>query len=163
MATTTYIPLATVTLTSTDSFIVFSSIPDSFRDLIIVSRARNSVAANYLMQMNSDTGSNYSTQRLQGNGSAASAATTSSQTSLRLNGFDDVITTFSNLVIIQIMDYSATDKHKTVLARNNTASLGVTAVAGRYASTSAITSVTLFPSSGSFQIDSTFSLYGIAS
>jgi hypothetical protein len=78
-----------------------------------------------------------------------------------MNGSGDLMTDFSNSAIIQIMDYSATDKHTTVLVRNGTASRGVEMVTGRYASTSAITTVLLFPSTGSFDIGSTFSLYGI--
>jgi hypothetical protein len=60
------------------------------------------------------------------------------------------------------MDYSVTDKQKTVLSRTNS-SFGTDITAGRWASTSAITSVTVYPSSGDFEIGSTFALYGIVS
>jgi hypothetical protein len=59
------------------------------------------------------------------------------------------------------MDYSATDKHKTVLVRSNAASTGVEAIAQRWASTAAITSILVFPSTGSWAAGGTFSLYGI--
>ncbi len=70
----------------------------------------------------------------------------------------------SNLsdAIAQIMDYSATDKHKTVLVRvGNVGNSEVGANAGRWASTAAITSVRVAPNDGTFSSGSTFNLYGI--
>jgi hypothetical protein len=60
------------------------------------------------------------------------------------------------------MDYSATDKHKTVLSRANNAANGVTAIAGRWASTSAITSIVLTFQSSSLATGSTVALYGVS-
>jgi hypothetical protein len=65
--------------------------------------------------------------------------------------------------IHQIMDYSATDKHKTVLTTRILAASYVDRFAQRWANTSAITSMEVFASSNAFAIGSTFSLYGIAS
>jgi hypothetical protein len=60
------------------------------------------------------------------------------------------------------MDYSATDKHKTVLARHNNSAGEVSMSAGRWASNTAINSISLkvLPS-GSFNSGATFSLYGV--
>jgi hypothetical protein len=62
--------------------------------------------------------------------------------------------------IIQVMDYAATDKHKTVLARYGGASLGTGMLAGRWASTAAVNTINII---GSFTSGSTFYLYGIVS
>jgi hypothetical protein len=63
---------------------------------------------------------------------------------------------------VQVMDYSATDKHKTLLARASYAGNQAQAAAARWASTSAITSITLFMDAGrSFATGTTFSLYGV--
>jgi hypothetical protein len=63
------------------------------------------------------------------------------------------------------MDYSTTDKHKSVLVRENTAGSSTTLVvakAGRWANTSAITSIYLFVSGGySFATGTTVALYGV--
>jgi hypothetical protein len=93
-----------------------------------------------------------------GNGSSAYSAT---------GTFDympiNVVTQSQNNVITQIMDYSATDKHKTSLIRGNDAGAEVIAHAQRWASTSAVTSVRALITANNFASGSTFSLYGIAS
>ena len=67
--------------------------------------------------------------------------------------------------ILQIQDYSATDKHKSYLYRSGGATdtnYGTYAAAGRWANTSAITTITIAPS-GSYTLlaGSTFALFGI--
>jgi len=79
------------------------------------------------------------------------------------------IDTEKSTFISSIMDYSATDKHKTVISRFNrvggdaTSADGTGAVAVRWADTSAITSIVIFPTANTLASGSTFSLYGIAS
>ena len=69
--------------------------------------------------------------------------------------------TVRSTVVAQIMDYSATDKHKTVLTRSDNAGDRVRAYAGRYASTSAITTVSIGITGGAtYSIGSTISIYG---
>jgi len=64
------------------------------------------------------------------------------------------------------MDYSATDKHKTVLVKrgvSDATGYSVGMEAGRWASTSAITSINIFDQSGdTFDAGSSFALYGVA-
>jgi hypothetical protein len=165
MPTNTYTPLATVTLASTDSEIVFASIPATYRDLVLVCSARGTITTftNVQMRFNTDTGSNYSTVAMYGTGSAAASysETTTNITLEQIARSNDTASVFTPIVT-QVMDYSATNKHKTVLTRNSsTLSGAVAALASRWANTSAITSVTLYPFSGSFAIGSTFSLYGV--
>ena len=81
---------------------------------------------------------------------------------MRLNGNADLATDFSHTAIIHINEYSRTDRHKNVLARTNSTH-GVDATSGRWASDSPVTSVTIYPSTGSFESGSTFSLFGIVS
>jgi hypothetical protein len=65
-------------------------------------------------------------------------------------------------VISQIMDYAQTDKHKSVLSRISKASAGVGAIAGRWASTAAITTISINQGGfGNFAAGSTFSLFGL--
>jgi hypothetical protein len=65
-----------------------------------------------------------------------------------------------HLGIFQIMDYSATDKHKTTLGRVNRSNGIALAGASRWASNTAVSSLVVTLSANSFSIGSTFSLYG---
>ena len=158
MPSSTYTALATLTLTGTDTEIVFGSIPATYRDLVLVSYHTTTSDGPCLVRFNSDAGSNYTRVSMYGDGSSATSET-STTTGIRVSqtGSSSI-----NIITMQIMDYSATDKHKTTLNRWNRPSAFVFADAGRWANTAAITTVTLVPT-GSFQAGSTFSLYGIAS
>jgi len=78
MPTPTYTPLATVTLGSATSSVTFSSIPATYRDLILIFDGTRTGNNNVQYRFNSDTGTNYSTVIAAGNGSG----TTSSAESL---------------------------------------------------------------------------------
>lgn len=163
MPTNTYIPIATVTLASTDSEVVFASIPSTYRDLVLVFNGTTSApgADSVTFRFNTDTGSNYSNVRMVGNSSGASSYADTANT---LYIGVAVNTSEPMTIHAQIFDY-ATDKHKGVLSRSNQAGGWVTAHAGRWANTSAINTVRVLPTGGSswtFSIGSTFSLYGIA-
>jgi len=160
MATPTYDLIDSVTLTSSASSVTFSSITQDYRDLVLVINSPSGAGA-YASRFNSDSGSNYNKVWMQGTGSA-----TASQSSSNTTNLSDSINTVQ-MGIFQIMDYSATDKHKTVLARtdNTTASApftGALAMAGRWASTSAVTSWQIYHTGGAMPIGTTVYLYGIA-
>jgi hypothetical protein len=162
MPTPTYTPLATVTLGSSASSVTFSSIPATYRDLILIVRRTTTTAANIVWRVNNDSGNNYNRVIMLGSTSAGVAsASNSNVSSLFLdNGASD--TTIPVLHIVQFMDYSATDKHKTVLTRETTTDASTSAIASRWASTPAITSISMAASTGSLAIGSTFNLYGIS-
>jgi hypothetical protein len=115
------------------------------------------------LRFNSDSGNNYHRVWMQGDGSSASSLSESPGAEIRLNSQAWGSATEAVLVITQIMDYSATDKHKTVLSRANRAAVGVNAQAARWASTSAITLITLNAGTNNFGSGSSFYLYGIVS
>jgi len=168
MATSTYTPIATVTLTGTDSEIIFASIPNTYRDLILVSQAKKTGSANgyaFQLQFNSDATSTYSYVRMwgEGTGGSSNAATT---TSISIGDFPSGSFNAQVMSKVQIQDYSATDKHKTILAREDfdpsVSNYNAMAIAGRWASTNAINTIKLSISGAqSFDVGSTFSLYGV--
>ena len=161
MATPTYDLLDSVTLSSSSSSVTFSSIDQSYRDLILVSSINASATSYFYLRFNSDSSSSYSTVNMGGDGGATNSfATTATQS--YLNFYQSASTTEPNGSITQIMDYSQTDKHKSVLVRNNTASKVVEARASRWANTAAITSLSVTASTGNFTAGSTFYLYGVA-
>jgi len=162
----TYIPLQTITLGSAASSVTFASIPQTYRDLVLVMEASPTDTSfpSVIGLLNDDSGSNYPHVRMFGSGSSAgSAASTLAYLALGINyGLGN--TTASRFILnTTIMDYSATDKHKTALSRSGTSTHGVEALAARWASNNAVTSFKVYIAVSNFAIGSTFSLYGIAS
>lgn len=155
----TYIPIGSVTLSAATSEVVFSSLPTSgYRDLVLVMNGQTAATDNIGWQANGDTGTNYQTiQALGGTSGAVSNATA------RPWGFAGTSYAQPSVNITQWLDYSATDKDKTTLGRANSPTNEAAMTASRWANTSAITSLRIFPSlGGNFAIGSTFSLYAIA-
>ena len=162
MPTPTYTPLATVTLGTTASSITFSSIPATYRDLVVV--LNGTVTNNTALQIryNGDTGSNYSKVHMWGQSSSGQSDASTGDTFFNLR---DVPASGRLFTRVQIMDYSATDKHKTALALNtydpSSFSYNVFTGAGRWANTSAITSILVFLGTGNFNSGTTLSMYGV--
>jgi hypothetical protein len=163
MPTSTYTPLATVTLGTATASVVFSSIPATYRDLILVADGvflTDGFAQNFWVRVNGSTSSIYTSVRMSGNGSTTSSGT-DSDTLFYLGGANN---NQKFNIVLQAMDYSATDKHKTFLARQNAAAYQTYAGALRFGSTNAITSITFLTANAStikYDAGSTFSLYGV--
>jgi hypothetical protein len=156
MATPTYTALATLTASGGETSVTFSSIPATYRDLILVWNGTASGNQTVLVRFNSDSGSNYSYVYAYGDGSSK-ASGSGTGTSITQN----YLFTNPTVSILQIMDYSATDKHKTVISRWNTAQNALQMNAERWANTAAITTVECSLGAGSINSGTTFSLYGI--
>ena len=161
MATPTYDLLASTTLTSSVTSVTFSSIDQSYGDLILVMNTTGNSSSNTYLQFNGDTSSIYSYLSMYGNGSSSGSIGDSNVNRLYIQGGLGLSGGFQ--AIYNLQDYSATNKHKTVLGRVSRASQWVTADTGRWASTSAIISI-LIGAAGSYTypIGSTFNLYGVA-
>lgn len=158
-AGSTYTPIATTTLGTTQSNFTFSSIPSTYTDLIIIASIKNNSGdgASY-MQVNGDTGTNYSSTVLNGDGTSATSGRQSSTGNGMLATRCDATNFWINTV--QIQNYANTTTYKTALWRSNDGSYLVAGV-GLWRSTSAISSITLYPSGASYVAGSTFTLYGI--
>ena len=159
---TTYEPIATTTTSGSAASVTFSSISSAYTDLVIIVNAGGSTNADLQMQFNSDTGTNYSRTVLSGNGTAASSGRQTSVAYIRVDNLGYLNTTFPAFTgIINIMNYSNTTTFKTAISRTNNASTGVDASVGLWRSTAAITSIVLYPDTGTLTNASTFTLYGI--
>lgn len=158
----TYRPIATTTLTTSSSTITFSSIPDTYTDLIVVLQGTaNSNYWDLYVRFNSDSGSNYSVTRLWGNGSTVGSNRLTNDNLIQSTYYGTLGTSQSNQ-ILNIMNYSNTTRYKNMLTRSNNAANGVDATAGLWRSTAAINSVTLMMfSGGSFQTGTVATVYGI--
>lgn len=152
--------IANITLNTAASSVVFSNIPQIYRDLKLVVNSVSSAAAESYSYtyFNGDSGANYSRIEASGNGSTTGTSTSSNLIPITMPS--STSGTFGNAQI-NIVDYSASDRHKTVLYQNDTLNNTVVIGAGRWASTSAITSISITAYSNSFGIGSTFTLHGV--
>jgi hypothetical protein len=171
----TYDSIASQTLTSSTSSIIFSGIPSTYTDLVLVCSAQSTASANadtrYNLQFNSDTATNYSTTYLLGNGSVASSSRDTNRSQI------DNLTPLSTSpqftpIIFNINNYSNTTTFKTVLQRagqnNNTSGGGgsggilMGSAVSLWRSTTAINIITMnCTQNGQFATGSTFAIYGI--
>lgn len=171
MGTPTYQPIANITLSSTTTSVTFSQITQQYRDLVLVCSIRSTRgdSVDYLSErINGDTGANYSHVAAWGDQNNSVQTGTGAGEYLygpNVAGSTTAAGTFTS-VTYQFMDYSATDKHKTLLIRQGGMSLagGQTEMdTARWASNAAISSILIFMPyvGGSFAAGSTFALYGV--
>ena len=163
--------IATTTLGSAAADITFSSIASTYQNLHVVFSGRSSDAAanvvKLLIQMNSDTGSNYRSVWNGGYGTAANAtindtgATTSIDCRYAMTGAIPAADRLGTCEIT-IMDYKNTTLRKGLVFVGACAADQPTAAMGQgvWNSTSAITALKFFPSSGNFITGTSISLYG---
>ncbi len=160
MPTSTYTALATITLSSTDSSIAIANIPSTgYRDLVLVMRPiMTSSGSEARITINGDTGANYPMIYVGGSGGGPFALPATGNTYYDANQMDTTA-----IGVYNFLDYSATDKHKIILHRTSRPGNYTLMQATRWANTAAISTLTIYPATGSFDVGSIFSLYGIAS
>jgi hypothetical protein len=175
---TSYESIATVTVGSGGAAdIQFTSIPSTYTHLQIRTIGRSSNSANngisMRIQLNSDTGSNYSQHYLgtfQGASSATESVGAANTSSIYIGTIPDnnIMADLYAGTIIDILDYKNTNKYKTLRALSgydfNGATSGYSYLnlhSGNWRNTNAITSIKLFGAAGNFMQYSQFALYGI--
>lgn len=171
-STSSYESIATVTVGSGGSTSVdFTSIPSTYTHLQIRCLARGNSAGTgtdaLQIRFNSDTGSNYASHLIMGNGASAlvDVATSSSYMYLKemICRGGNLASTFSGIVI-DILDYKSTNKNKTVRALGGHDRNGAGAIIFQsglwFATPAAITSINL-TGENNFAQYTQFALYGI--
>lgn len=160
MPTATYDLLSSTVLGSATSTVTFSSISGSYRDLVIVFTGGVTARTGQFLVFNGDTtNANYANVYAYGSGASTFSAAAADRQIAEV-----IENSAANNAIIQILDYSATNKHKTSLIRvNNSTVNGTEMRVHRWANTAAITSVSLVASGTTWLSGSTFYLYGIVS
>ena len=161
MAVSAYKVISTQTLGSAAASVTFSSIPQTYTDLVLVSQIQNTGSLQRIdLRFNSDSGSNYSITRIYGSGSAVS-----SDRFTGASGIDIAYVATSGWCIANhsIMNYANTTTYKSIVGRwNSEGNSGyTTALVGLWRNTAAITSMVLTPLGVNFATGSTFALYGI--
>ena len=154
--------IETKTLGTAAASIEFTSIPQDGTDLLILTSVRDNggVGQATNISFNGST-SNFSSRYLYGSGSSASSGTLARYVGSTRS--DNTVNTFNN-TSIYIPNYSgATQKSYSVdnVTENNAAASDQNIIAGLWADTAAITSLTISPNANSWVADSTISLYKI--
>lgn len=151
----TYEKIATTTVTSGTS-VTLSSIPATYTDLVLVVAGNNTAPTDLRVRFNGDTGANYQTMVMYGDG----ASTRTSFTQNNETSFYGSFAVNSNATY-NILDYTATNKTKSNLVRTNLPGYYNMAYCQLWNSTSAINSITCYVTSGAYTTSVVFSLYGI--
>lgn len=169
----TYSLIASSTLTSAQASVNFTSIPNTYTDLVLRLNARTDLASNgadLAVRFNSNSATDYSSTWIYAN-TSPTASRQSSSTYYRIyqtaNGTADTASVFGPTEIY-IARYASTG-YKPMWAFGASENLSgaswtVTTNAGLYIQASAISSINIFPVSTSgynFVANSTFYLYGI--
>lgn len=147
------------------SSITFSSIPSTFKHLQIrsISQSGSGNSTDSLrVQFNGDTGANYAYHALYGTGATA-AATANTGNNWAKSGQLALSTTSFAGGVIDILDYTNTNKYKTLrcLSGVDFNGSGVIALESNlWLNTAAITSITI-SYGANFATGTTFALYGI--
>jgi hypothetical protein len=166
----TYVPISTQTLSSSATEIIFTGIPQTYTDLVLVISGRSTLSDNQedgRMRFNGNANSLYSRIGLFGTGTSPGSDSGSNDTSARFAYWFPAANTSSGIfsaTVVNIMNYANTTTNKTVITRQSNQS-NVTGlpntVVNLWRSTTAINQIELFFPIGSWASGSTFTLYGI--
>lgn len=152
------------------SFVEFTSIPSTYKHLQVRMLTRGSISAtgtNVNIQFNSDTGNNYITHWLDGNGTTALGENSGTGTPVIYLGYGAGANASASVFgssVWDILDYANTNKTTTcrsLCGFDNNGSGFVALISGLWTSTAAVTSLKISPNSGTFSQYSSFALYGI--
>lgn len=164
MPTITYTPLATTTLAAAAANVTFSSISQSYRDLVCVVSGKTSIGSNseFTIVVNADATTYYFIY-MAGNGSSGSSSYSNNNYGAASSSVALATTSDQLNLKIDFLDYSATDKHKMMIVRADNSATGAESRVIRWPSNSAINSIKFSVGTGAnFPAGSTFALYGIA-
>lgn len=171
ISTNSFESISTVTLSAGNATdITFSSIPSTYTHLqlrMVLRTTELNTQQNFRMQINSDTGNNYTYHRLYSNGSTVTSDAGASQPYLLLDRTiaDNATANMFGAAVLDILDYANTNKNKSIrsLGGADTSSTSgyIMFNSGMWMSTSAITSLKIYPSSGNWKQYTQIALYGI--
>tara|TARA_R110000822_G_scaffold14484_2_gene50905 strand:+ start:960 stop:1451 length:492 start_codon:yes stop_codon:yes gene_type:complete len=162
MATPTYTLIDSTTLGSSAASVTFSSISATGKGdlVVVVNSLADAGTINFTMRFNGAT-TGYTAVTAYGDGGSAASFTSSSNLDLMAYGGN---TTVPALVSATVLDFSSTNKHKTVLANGYRADKQASMSVGRWADTAAVTSLTIrTTTANNYAAGSTFFLYQLVS
>lgn len=157
--------IATASIPSATSTVTFDSIPQTYTHLQLRITSVITAGGNVGMRFNNNSSSSYQSHQVQGDGSSVVPNSTGTETALSRLGLA-VSTTQPFVAVIDILDYTNTNKYKTVRSFNgqdaNTASTDyrVGLGSGLWMNTAAISRIDL-ATGMTYGTNSTIALYGI--
>jgi hypothetical protein len=155
------------------SSVTFSSIPQTYKHLQIRALVKDNRSAtssdNNFLRFNNDSGNNYNAHQLIGDGSSASSGALGTDSAMIYGTVPgaSIGASIFNVTIVDILDYTSTNKNKVIRSLNGYDSNGggtIRLTSGLWMSTSAVTQIDLLTNIGAtstIQQYSQFALYGI--
>jgi len=161
----TYELISSVALSSTTDTFTFSSLPSTYRDLVLTADNifnNQNVSAIISIRVNGDSGNNYYYQTMSGSETAINRDQLNfSQIFLERTTFGDTRQAFLKA---DFADYSQTNKFKSIGVHYGMLATGFNSVsktAAMWASTAAINSISVLCDSGNFAVGTQFTIWGI--
>ena len=156
----TYEPIQSVTATGSSTVISFTSIPQTYTDLVVIFTGF-ATTGNFYVRVNSDSSAVYSQTDIRGDGSVAGSSRETAQSNVYIGDYiANPISTISNAVM-NFNNYSNTTTFKSFLFRGNNAAKFTGLTAGLWRSTAAITGISVHSSGANLDSTSVATLYGI--
>lgn len=155
------------------STVTFSSIPSTYKSLQIRFTGRLATQTggslyNTNLQLNGDTGANYTWHAIRGTGSSIIAYGSTGATFFDIEETMPDSSVLANVfsgAIVDIHDYASTTKNKTMRAFSGTSTNTAGSIwlsSSLWTNTNAVTSITLYTNgSGNFATGTSFALYGV--
>lgn len=165
--------ISTTILTGSQSQIVFSSIPSTYKHLQVrISGRTNTGGSNdsVWVRFNNDSANNYIWHELRGGGFGSYTVTSQTGSTSSTQGYVGYApgsgTSFANAfgnTIVDVLDYASTSKYKTMrsMSGTNAEIRYVTLGSALWKATSAVTSVTVGNDGASWATGTRVSIYGI--
>jgi hypothetical protein len=159
----TYIQLKSQVLSSNQTSVTFSSIPQTFTDLRLIINLRETTGGGFVT-FNSNSGSVYGRNLMYGSGDGTiTPFQEASRTNIAIGGSQ--VTAYNNQNILEINDYASTIKYKQVVLYQGSVDSSTAFIAEHVASfrsTAGISTITVVGGgANSLLSGSTFALYGM--
>ena len=164
MAIPTYTLINETVLGSTATSVTFSSVPQTYKNLVLEFTGNIDGSAYPRIFFNSVSTSTYSSTNVIGYGSGTYTANLQNNAGAIIGGYFNYWPNSTTVVAtntVNIFSYTDTNIYKSFISRDSATSCDVAAYAGLWRSTAAITSVAVSMGSVNFRAGSTFRLYGL--
>lgn len=156
------VALYSTTLAAATSSVSIVAIPTTgYRDLRLVVQGSLSASSNYFkLNFNGDAGANYNYVSMRGNGTSATSSVVANDVSIYQTP-SSISSGVNTMITADIFDFAETNKHKATLTRSHSDGVYVWGIAGRWANTAAISSITVAAFTGNLDAGTTIELFGI--
>ena len=161
MATPTYTLIDSTTLTSTSSSVTFSSIPQTYGDLVIIFSGKATGSTGQLKWSYNNSTAGYSQGHMEASDTTPRANFTTNTGHLYVSYDYSELIDEATMARIEVMDYAATNKKSPAIIRGGRKGGGASFSVGTQNNSAAITSIEFVPSV-TLAIGSSFHIYGIA-